>query len=101
MSLKEDVLLISKDSLLNNAEGPALTVQTQPVRQPFRMIAPTLQILLVSIAFVLHYFRVHQILLFGVSLAGGPVPPECIVICVIIGVVGVQQIVWEIQLLKV
>jgi len=64
------------------------------------MITPIIKTILVLIAFCVHYFRVHQILLFGVSLDGWAVPPECIVFCAIIGVLAIQQIGWETQLLK-
>jgi hypothetical protein len=91
---------ISGKASLSNGGLPPLTIQDLSDPGPLQTIAPVPQEILVLIAFGVHYFRVHHIVLFGVSLNGWVVPPECIIFCTMIGVLAIQQIGWEAQLLK-
>jgi hypothetical protein len=100
MPLKLDTPSLSEDASLSKGGDCPETIQDSSNKEPRRIIAPLLQAILVLIAFGVHYLRVHHIPVFGVSLNGLPVPPECVVFCTMIGVVAIQQVGWEARLLK-
>jgi hypothetical protein len=92
MPLELDTTSISEKASLNSEGVPPVTVQDPSDRGPLHVAAPILQAILFLVAFCVHYFRVHHILLFGVSLEGWAILPECVVFCIMIGVLAVQQI---------
>ncbi len=91
--------ILGKQSPGDKEVRPGLT-RSPSKGVPFRTIATGLQAIVVLIAFCVHYFRVHHKLLFGVSLNGWAVPPECMVLCSMIGVLVIQHIGRKVELWK-
>jgi hypothetical protein len=100
MPLKGDPSSTAENVSLRSAEIPVLTIKSLLDGLRVRTVIPILQAVLILIALCLQYLRVHHILLLGFSLNGWVAPLECIVFCIMIIVLAIQQRVWETQLLK-
>jgi len=85
---------------MHTKEILSASVVEQPPAPGFRMLSPTLQAILIAFAICLSVLRVLELKPLGLSLQGWGIPPECIVYCIILGLLAVQQFGWEHQLLQ-
>ncbi len=101
MSTNSKSLASFQDAFPEDHKAPSSISENHVSEPQLRFFLPVLQIFLVVVALNFQSLRANGDTILGVSLDGWAVPPECILFCMTIVMLAIQQFGWEVELLEV